>query len=149
MSVKHRRSDPVSGWRKTKRSLVPAHSLSAHGLRFMERVDVQFRVGFHRADMRFASGLMAFLTAAVVTQMTACGDASGPKIGPPATILTVSGDRQTAEVGTKLANPLVIKVADAQGQNVAGVTVAWSAASGILGASSSLTDASGVATTEW
>jgi hypothetical protein len=99
--------------------------------------------------MRFASGLMALLTAAAVMQMNACGDASGPKVGPPATVLRVSGDGQTAEVGTKLANPLVINVADAQGRNVAGVTIAWSVASGTLSASSSLTDADGIATISW
>jgi len=100
--------------------------------------------------MRFAPGLIALLAATVVAQMIACGDASGPKAGPPASIVLVSGDAQgTAEVGSKLGQPLAIRVSDSQGRNLTGVTVAWNTSSGALSASSSLTDASGVATVEW
>jgi len=100
--------------------------------------------------MRFAPGLIALLAATVVAQMIACGDASGPKAGPPASIVLVSGDAQgTAEVGSKLGQPLAIRVSDSQGRSLTGVTVAWNTSSGALSASSSLTDASGVATVEW
>jgi hypothetical protein len=102
------------------------------------------------ADMRFAPGLIALTAATVVALMIACGDASGPKLGPPANVVSVSGDAQgAAEVGSKLGKPLMIKVSDSQSQNLSGVTVAWSTSSGILGASSSVTDANGVATVEW
>jgi hypothetical protein len=100
--------------------------------------------------MRFASGLTALLAATVFALMIACGDASGPKSGPPASVVLVSGDAQDpSEVGSKLGQPLMIRVLDSQGQNLSGVSVVWSTSSGTLSASSSLTDASGVATVEW
>ncbi len=100
--------------------------------------------------MRFASGLMVFLATVVVAQMMACGDASGPKNGSPANIVVASGDAQAAtEVGTKLAQPLTVRVSDAQGQNLSGVAVAWHTSSGSLSASSSVTNAGGVAAVEW
>ena len=90
------------------------------------------------------------LAVTVITQMIACGDASGPKAGPPASIVLVSGNAQgTTEVGDKLGQPLTIRVADSQGRNLAGVGIAWNTASGVLSASSSLTDASGEAMVEW
>jgi hypothetical protein len=100
--------------------------------------------------MRFVPGLIALTTATVVALTIACGDASGPKLGPPANVVSVSGDAQgAAEVGIKLGKPLMIKVSDSHGQNLSGVTVAWSTSSGLLGASSSATDANGVASVEW
>jgi hypothetical protein len=42
----------------------------------------------------------------------------------------VSGDSQTATLGTALANPLVVRVTDGTGHALAGVTVAWSASAG-------------------
>lgn len=100
--------------------------------------------------MRFASGFLALLAATIVALMIACGDASGPKTRPPASVVLVSGGAQGAsEVGSKLGQPLMIKVSDSQGQNLAGVSVAWNTSSGTLSAPSSVTDASGVATVEW
>jgi hypothetical protein len=100
--------------------------------------------------MRFASGLVALTAAAVVAQMIACGDASGPKLGPPASIVLVSGDGQgTIEVGTKLGQPLTVRVTDSQGQRLSGVVVTWTTASGSLSPSTSSTNADGVATSDW
>src|ERR1700686_2862196 len=100
--------------------------------------------------MRIAPGLVPLLAATVVAQRIACGNASGPKSGPPASIVLVSGDAQgAAEVGSKLGQPLTIKVSDSQGRNLAGVSVAWNTSSGALSVSSSFTDASGVARAEW
>jgi hypothetical protein len=82
--------------------------------------------------------------------MIACGDASGPKLGPPASIVLVSGDGQgTIEVGTKLGQPLTVRVADSQGQLLSGIAVAWTTTSGVVTASSSSTNADGVATADW
>jgi hypothetical protein len=100
--------------------------------------------------MRFASGMVALTATTVVALMIACGDASGPKLGPPASVVLVSGDGQgTIEVGTKLGQPLTVRVADSQGQHLSGVVVAWTTASGVLSASTSSTNADGVATAEW
>jgi hypothetical protein len=87
---------------------------------------------------------------ALVVQTSACGDASGPKFGPAATEVIVTGDAQSnPQVGTVLPIPLSIRVADAQDRNVRGATVAWTASSGILSASSSRTDENGVASVKW
>jgi hypothetical protein len=94
--------------------------------------------------------LIALLGATVIAQMIACGDATGPKAGPPASIVPVPGNAQgTAEVGSKLGQPLTIRVSDSQGRNLSGVTVVWNTSSGALSASSSLTDASGLAMVGW
>jgi Big-like domain-containing protein/invasin-like protein len=50
--------------------------------------------------------------------------------GAPAKFQLVSGDGQTAPVGTTLVSPLVVKATDAQGNPVAGIVVAWSATGG-------------------
>ncbi len=100
--------------------------------------------------MRLISGLRFFLAVAGIAQTTACGDASGPKTGPPAQVVLVTGDSQRSpEVGSKLSLPLTIKVTDAQGQNVSGASVVWSTASGSLSASTSVTNVEGTASVEW
>jgi hypothetical protein len=100
--------------------------------------------------MRLISGLEVLVVVAVVAQMTACGDASGPKAGPPARVVLLAGDAQPSpEVGTKLSLPLTIRVTDAQGQNVSGATAVWSTSSGSLSAPTSLTNAEGAASVEW
>jgi hypothetical protein len=82
--------------------------------------------------------------------MAACGDASGPGTQTPASIDIVSGNSQAAtEVGTRLSQPLTVKVTDAQGATVGGATVGWATASGSFTSSTSVTDAKGVATMEW
>lgn len=82
--------------------------------------------------------------------MTACGDASGPKVGPPTTVALVSGDLQAAPpVGDKLPLPLMIRVTDAQGQSVRGAAVVWSTSHGSLSASTSVTNVDGLASVEW
>ncbi len=98
--------------------------------------------------MRF-SGWLLVCCCVVITLTIACGDSSGPGIAP-ASIVLVSGDAQaTPEVGTKLPLPLTIRVSDGQGKSLSGVTVIWSASSGTLSASSSVTDDGGTATVEW
>ena len=94
---------------------------------------------------------MVALTAATVVALTiACGDASGPKLGPPATFVLVSGDGQgTIEVGTKLGQPLSVRVADSQGQRLPGIVVTWATASGSLTPATSPTNADGVAMADW
>jgi hypothetical protein len=71
--------------------------------------------------------------------------------GSPDTVLAkVSGDSQTATLGTAVANPLVVRVTDATGHALTGVTVAWaaSAGSGTVSATTT-TSANGQATAQW
>jgi hypothetical protein len=99
--------------------------------------------------MRFASLSLTLPATAIVAQMIACGDASGPA-KPPASIVIVSGNAQVpTEVGTRLALPLQVKVLDDQGGAIRGVSVGWSTTAGSFAAPTSVTDRSGVATTEW
>jgi hypothetical protein len=94
--------------------------------------------------------MVALTATTVIALVIACGDASGPKLGPPANIVLVSGDGQgTIEVGTKLGQPLAVRVADSQGQLLPGIAVAWTTTSGVVTALSSSTNADGVATADW
>jgi hypothetical protein len=100
--------------------------------------------------MRLTFGLQALLVVAGVAQITACGDASGPKIGPPEKVVTVSGDNQAAPpVGDKLPLPLAVRVTDAQGHNVSGAEVVWSTSHGSLSAPTSVSNVDGLASVEW
>src|SRR4026208_900569 len=100
--------------------------------------------------MRLTFGSQVPHVVAVVALMTACGDASGPKIGPPKTVVLVSGENQTAPpVGDKLPLPLTVRVSDAQGHNVSGAEVAWSSSDGSLGGSTSGANVGGLASVEW
>lgn len=71
--------------------------------------------------------------------------------GTASQIAVSSGDNQTATVATALAQPIVVVVKDAFGNVKQGVTVNWAAGagSGSTGAATSVTDASGLASTTW
>ena len=61
------------------------------------------------------------------------------------TLVEISGDNQTGDVDTALANPFVVEVRDQNGDPLSGVTVTWSvtAGGGALSATSVTTNASG------
>lgn len=100
--------------------------------------------------MRVIFRLRDVAVVALVVQASACGDASGPKFGRPATEVIVAGNAQSnPQVGAMLPIPLSIRVADEQDRNVRGATVVWSASSGTLSALSSRTDENGVAWVNW
>jgi hypothetical protein len=97
-----------------------------------------------------SSGWSLILGCAVVASTIACGDASGPETRAPAIVTLVSGDAQLSPVvGSKLPLPLTIKVSDAQGKGLSGITVTWATGSGSLNPTSSVTDANGTASVEW
>src|SRR5205085_199208 len=83
------------------------------------------------------------LTGSPVT-FTAAGVA-----GPSATMAKSSGDNLTGQVATRLQTPHVVLVSDANGNPVAGVTVAWAVGSGggSVDPATSTTDANGHAQT--
>jgi hypothetical protein len=100
--------------------------------------------------MRVSFRLRSVAVTALVVQTSACGDASGPKFGPPATEVIVAGSAQlNPQVGMMLPIPLSIRVADEQDRNVRGATVVWGASSGTLSTLSSRTDENGVASVNW
>lgn len=82
---------------------------------------------------------------------TACRDATGTPAGPAATLQAAAGDGQSAEAGTALAQPLTLRVVDANGRPVAGETVSWSTdpLGGTLQPAESATDRNGYASTRW
>lgn len=74
------------------------------------------------------------------------------KAGPASLITIVSGDGQTANVGTALPLPLVVRVTDAYGNPVSGHVVSYKVTSGngTISQVQAITDASGLATlTRW
>ncbi len=74
---------------------------------------------------------------------------AGVLAGPAATMAKFSGDSQSAQVNTETAVPLVVRIADAFGNGVPSVSVAWSVAGGggSLSQATSVTDADGLAST--
>ncbi len=69
----------------------------------------------------------------------------------PTTLTVVSGSGQTAPAGFQVAQDLVVKVADANGNGVGGVAVTWlpDAGSGTASPQNSTTDPTGFASTRW
>jgi len=92
---------------------------------------------------------LGVLVPTVVLAMVAqgCGNGVTNPDTTPAAIVIVSGNNQTAQVGTALGNPLVVRVTNASGGALSGVTVNWSvlAGGGTLGSTSSTTNAQGEA----
>ncbi len=74
---------------------------------------------------------LAVLAVVALVATAACGDdeTTSPP-GPPANVAGVSGDNQTAVVGTALTSPIAVRVTDASGRGVGGVDVVFDATSG-------------------
>src|SRR4051812_43439388 len=101
----------------------------------------------HRTPMR---RLTPFLAAALA--LTACSDGgtgdAGP--GPLASVTIVSGDAQSAVVGATVAQPLVVRAADAGGKPIANHPLVFVAVGGgrtYLGTAA--TNADGLASDVW
>jgi hypothetical protein len=71
--------------------------------------------------------------------------------GAPAGLLAVSGNGQTGEIGKELVAPLKVKVTDASGNPIEGLSVTWSVepGSGSVNSTTSRTNAEGVAAVVW
>ena len=71
--------------------------------------------------------------------------------GSPTSLTMVSGENQQGLVDTQLGNALVVRVVDAHGNNVPGVTVTWSPGvnSRPLSPAPGVTDASGISAALW
>jgi len=98
---------------------------------------------------RYCSGLFIILIALVAAS---CSRRSDDTSLPKATAFGVaiaasSGEKQTAQTGSLLPQPVVVQVNDEQGSGVAGALVLFSAAPGVaFDHSSGLTDSSGQVT---
>lgn len=64
-------------------------------------------------------------------------------------VLKVSGDGQSAMVGTELANPLVVQVLDALGNPIPNRAVTWVTGDGTVSPENTTTDGQGHASTRW
>lgn len=89
----------------------------------------------------------ADITAASTSSMTLA-------LGPPASIIAVSGDGQGSLPSQTLANPLIVKIVDVGGNALSGMSMTFNVTSGggnLAGAPSATisTDASGQASTPW
>jgi hypothetical protein len=98
-----------------------------------------FRAFRHALSPRNVALLVPLATAGGCTLDT---DVSGP-----AAIILYSGDQQSAPTNTALAQPLAVLVVTQFGQPIQNVTVTWTIASGggTLSETSTLTNASGIA----
>jgi hypothetical protein len=99
---------------------------------------------------RLGRAAAALLCAAVL--VVACDSPTGTdRPGAPARLDVVSGDLQTAEVGTELAQPLVVRVVDANGTPLAGQIVNFRVVSGggSVFAGAAQTNADGMAQERW
>jgi predicted component of type VI protein secretion system len=68
---------------------------------------------------------------ALSVALLACSGGSGPVAPqPPVAIAITSGNNQEGNANEELADPLVVRVMDAQGNGVASVAVSWSVTSG-------------------
>ena len=71
--------------------------------------------------------------------------------GTPAALSKASGDNQSAVIGRRLSNPLSVKVQDASGNPLEGVSIAWSVATGggSVDHATSKTDSQGIGAAAW
>lgn len=85
------------------------------------------------------------------TAGTASRDVSVRVSQTPAAVVKVSGDQQTGTVGQALAQPLVVRVNDANGNGIPSLRVnfAITQGDGTLGAAADTTDVNGQAQTTW
>jgi alpha-tubulin suppressor-like RCC1 family protein len=99
--------------------------------------------------MRSPRLALLLLVGLIPAAITCGGDSTGPQL--PAALNLVSGNGQSGTVGQALPNPLVVKLVDASGAGVPGVTMLWSAMSGggALSAATMTTDAVGAAAVTW
>lgn len=79
----------------------------------------------------------------------ACSDNPTKVVGPPAQLQVVSGSQQTGPVAEVLAEPLVVRVADMDGNPVAGIQVTFSPGAGSAQPATVATGSNGEVATRW
>jgi YVTN family beta-propeller protein len=103
--------------------------------------DLSFEQACPGMELRASSGVLPPVQSAPFTITAA----------PAAVLSLVSGDQQSAPVGSVLPEPLTVRVTDAFGNPLAGEPVDWlvSSGGGSLAPGSSVTDAAGFAAAAW
>jgi hypothetical protein len=103
--------------------------------------------------MRYRSQLVRHLVlpgALLAAGACGSGDLTLPgKVAPPADLLPVSGDSQSARVGDQVPVPLVVRLVDEQGNAVPGGAVSWviGDGGGSVSPATAETDSAGLAST--
>jgi adhesin/invasin len=99
-----------------------------------------------RARLALLSTAVSFALLAI----TACSD-STTGVTAASSVTAQAGNLQTGVVGTTLANPVEVFVANASGTGLSGITVTWTAgtASGSPSIGAVVTDANGMAQVNW
>jgi hypothetical protein len=95
--------------------------------------------GVHRAEARVMEATIALAAVFSATANPAAPD----------TLVTVSGDHQTGQVTTELAESLVVRLVDQFGNAVSGADVQWSASSGSISSTTVTTGPDGRAAVSW
>jgi hypothetical protein len=105
----------------------------------------------HYATMIRARTTTAAFLALALGVLGACGDTSGPSVGPPSSLARTLGDNQTGAAGEELPTPLTVRVSDAQGNVIPGATVTFAveAGGGSVSAAQVQTSAEGLSQTTW
>jgi alpha-tubulin suppressor-like RCC1 family protein len=87
----------------------------------------------------------------VVLSLSCTGDPTAVLAGPPAVMLIVSGNEQTATVGSELPTPVVVRVSDASGDPVSNQIINFRVieGGGSVFAGASITNAEGEARERW
>ncbi len=108
-------------------------------------------VGLAKAKPTLGTTAGVNTATASATGLTSVSFSATGTAGGATTVTVVAGDNQTAAVATTLPVQLKAKVADANGNAVAGVAVTWSvsATGGSLAGAQTTSDASGFATATW
>jgi hypothetical protein len=103
------------------------------------------------ADLRLTMAAGSQFSASSPGLSSVTGPGFEVKAGAPSALTLVSGGAQSAAGGAALAAPVIVKVADAFGNGVAGVTVSFAATagSGTAAPATQTTNASGIAQTAW
>ena len=91
------------------------------------------------------NGVRATVQGTTLTVPFSATATAPPSGGTPSELLLVSGNNQSAGVNTALPQPFVVRVVDAGGQPLAGITVTWTvtAGGGTLTQATVTSDASG------
>ena len=100
---------------------------------------------------RFSRRFLGVLIGSLLLGSAACDDKNFTNgvIISASNIEIVSGSGQTGAINTALANPLVVRVLDTNGNVVVGALVSWTTSDGSLSSATTLTGVDGLTSVTW